>query len=141
MLNKFVSTKYYMIISYVELIGYVAAFLNNISIYPQAYNVYIMNKEEEYEKIEAISIKTFSLVQIGCMLWVYYSYVTSVWPMFVGTTVYLIPNSFVLIIITNHYINPRPNVINTIHNVNEYTSDLIYDSAEVISASGSNIND
>ena len=141
MVNKFVSTKYYMIISYVELIGYVAAFLNNISIYPQAYNVYIMNKEEEFEKIEAISIKTFSLVQIGCMLWVYYSYVTSVWPMFVGTTVYLVPNSFVLFIITSHYLNPRPNVINTIHNVNEYTSDLIYDSAEVISASGSNIND
>ena len=96
---------------------------------------------KEYEKIEAISIKTFSLVQIGCMLWVYYSYVTSVWPMFVGTTVYLVPNSFVLFIITSHYLNPRPNVINTIHNVNEYTSDLIYDSAEVISASGSNIND
>ena len=43
MVNKFVSTKYYMIISYVELIGYVAAFLNNI-VTSSSHNVYISQR-------------------------------------------------------------------------------------------------
>ena len=83
--------------------------------------MFILVKEEEYDKIEAISIKTFFssdwMYVVGLLFLCHLSL-----PMFVEPSLFD-PHSFVLIIITNHYINPRPN-INTIHNVNEYTSEL-----------------
>ena len=58
----------------IEIIGYSAAVVTNISIYPQVYDIYLIVKSKEYEKLLGLSLTMFLLQSSGCVLWFIYTH-------------------------------------------------------------------
>ena len=80
-----------------EIIGYTAAVINNISVYPQAYEVYIIVSAKQYEKLKTLSTHMFMLQLIGCMLWLSYSYYKNLYPIIFGSIMTIIPSGYILL--------------------------------------------
>ena len=110
----------------VEIIGYSAAIITNISVYPQAYEVYIITSTGEYNKLNSLSITTFSLQTTGCIFWFIYALIQQIFPIIFGSILCLIPSSYILINLI--YYN-RPSISHTIEQSPDQT--------EIIIASGS----
>ena len=80
-----------------EIIGYTAAVINNISVYPQAYEVYIIVSAKQYEKLKTLSTHMFILQLIGCMLWLSYSYYKKLYPIIFGSIMTILPSGYILL--------------------------------------------
>ena len=107
----------------IDVVGYSAAVITNVSIFPQAYDVYIIVSTAEYNKLIGLSPYMFALQCSGCILWFSYAYLTNVTPVMVGSTTCFIPSFYILIMI----IWFRPSEIaNDDCEKNEISSNSIY---------------
>lgn len=84
-----------MNISYNDIIGYVAAVITNISMYPQAYDVYVIMSTRNYEKLSSLSLGTFSITGFGCCLWIIYGINLSIYPIIFGCIMTIIPSFYI----------------------------------------------
>ena len=80
-----------------EIVGYTAAVINNISVYPQAYEVYIIVSAKQYEKLKTLSTHMFMLQLIGCALWLLYSYYKKLYPIIFGSIMTILPSGYILL--------------------------------------------
>ncbi len=80
----------------IDIIGYAAAVVTNISIFPQAYDVFIIINTAEYNKLIGISSYMFFLQCSGCVLWFTYAYMTNLFPIMVGSISCFVPSSYIL---------------------------------------------
>ena len=80
----------------IELLGYCAAVITNISVYPQAYEVYIIIQREEYNKLNALSPIMYSLQTTGCVCWLIYALLLNIYPIVFGSITCIIPSSYIL---------------------------------------------
>ena len=81
----------------VEAIGYGAAVITNISVYPQAYEVYIIVQTKQYAKLNTLSITTFTLQTTGCFFWLTYALIQQILPIIFGSIMCIIPSTYILI--------------------------------------------
>jgi uncharacterized protein with PQ loop repeat len=81
----------------IDVIGYAAAIVTNISVYPQAYDVYIIVNTFEYEKLNSLSQTTFSLQLLGCIFWLIFGILTAIYPIFIGAIMRIIPATYITI--------------------------------------------
>ena len=79
----------------IDIIGFSAAIITNISFYPQAYEIYIIVNTREYEKLDSISLATFSMTGFGCTLWLIYAIILSIYPMIMGSVLTIIPSLYI----------------------------------------------
>jgi len=82
-----------------DIIGFAAAIITNISFYPQAYEIYNIAKAKEYERLDAVSLTTFSLTGGGCTLWLIYSCILQIYPIMLGSTLTIIPSIYICVIL------------------------------------------
>ena len=82
---------------FLDIIGYIAAIFNNISMYPQAYNVYKIIKKKEYNQLNTLSLYTLIYITIGCNLWLYYAIEKNIYPIILGCILCLIPTGYIII--------------------------------------------
>ena len=115
----------------IEIIGYSAAVVTNISIYPQAYDIYLIVKSKEYEKLLGLSLTMFSLQSSGCVLWFIYALVNNVYPVVMGSLMCLMPSTYIIYCII--FYKPRENN----HLEKNFVNEVI--DAEIIVASGSSL--
>ena len=80
----------------IETIGYTAAVVTNISVYPQAYEVYVIVQTRQYTKLKTLSITTFSLQTIGCFFWLSYALIQQIIPVIFGSIMCIIPSTYIL---------------------------------------------
>ena len=81
----------------IDIIGYLAAGICNISMFPQAYEVNQIIKLSEYDKLETISVSMLLLLDIGCFLWGTYAILLDIYPLLVGSIMTIIPTSYMII--------------------------------------------
>lgn len=79
-----------------EILGYMAAIITNISIYPQVYKIYVIIKNKEYNKLNAISIYTYCIQMLGCSLYFIYSIVFKIYPIMLGCFLWIIPVTYII---------------------------------------------
>lgn len=79
----------------IDIIGFTAAIITNISFYPQAYEIYIIVNTHEYGKLNSISLLTFSMTGFGCTLWLIYAIILSIYPMIMGSILTIIPSIYI----------------------------------------------
>lgn len=120
----------------IDILGYSAAVFTNISIYPLAFNIYCTVRDEEYVRLQSISFNTHLLMEIGCFVWLVYAYLASIYPILVGTTIYIIPNSYIILIIIYHweniyYISETGISIEMIETSNNNDIEIITDSTKI----------
>lgn len=105
--------------THIDWIGFSAAIITNVSFYPQAYEVYIIFKRKDYDKLNAISLPTFSLTGFGCSLWLIYSLLLDIKPIMLGSILTIVPSLYIctILIYWNCYIrqlnDPETNIITT----------------------------
>ena len=83
----------------IDIVGYTAAVVTNISIFPQAYDVFIIVNTGEYNKLIGISPYMFFLQCSGCAMWFIYAYLTNLLPIMIGSTTCFIPSSYILMMV------------------------------------------
>ena len=69
----------------ISIIGYTAAVITNISVYPQAYEVYIIIDTNEYDKLNGLSLTMYTLQTSGCFVWLTYSSLLGLYPIIFGS--------------------------------------------------------
>ena len=74
---------------YIDVIGYIAAFVTNISMYPQAVDI------SKNSNLHTINPFSFLIQSIGCGLWIWYGVEAQTYPIIVGGSMALIPNSYI----------------------------------------------
>ena len=94
----------------VEGVGYLAAVVINISVYPQARKVQLIVASKDYNKLSSLSIPMFSLQTAGCILWLIYAFISSIYPIMFGSIMCFIPSLYILCNIT-YYKKSEPNLI------------------------------
>ena len=80
----------------IETLGYTAAVITNISVYPQAYEVYVIVQTRQYTKLNTLSITTFSLQTVGCFFWLSYALIQHILPVIFGSIMCIIPSTYIL---------------------------------------------
>ena len=80
---------------FIDIIGFTAAIITNISFYPQAYDIYIIVNTRKYEELNSISLATFSMTGFGCTLWLIYAIMLSIYPMIMGSILTIIPSLYI----------------------------------------------
>ena len=80
----------------VDIVGYAAAVVTNISIYPQAYEVYVIVRAEQCEKLHGLSLHMYVLQTTGCLLWLVYACIMSLYPIMFGSVLCLIPSTYII---------------------------------------------
>lgn len=107
----------------IDIIGFAAAIITNISFYPQAYDIYIIMNTHQYEKLYTLSLSTFSLTGIGCVLWLIYAIILLIYPVIFGTILTIIPSIYICSVLIYYklYIYPKSTLCN-INKVDEITS-------------------
>ena len=83
----------------IDIIGYTAAVVTNISIFPQAYNVSIIVSRGELNKLNAISPCMFILQFSGCALWFLYAFLMNLFPIMAGSVITMVPSSYILVMV------------------------------------------
>lgn len=81
----------------IDIIGYLAAGICNISMYPQAYEVNQIIKHSEYDKLNSISVSMLLFLDVGCFLWGTYAILLGIYPLLVGSIMTIIPASYMII--------------------------------------------
>ena len=84
----------------IDMTGYAAAVITNISVYPQAYKVYRILTNSNYEKLNSISLYMYLLQTFGCILWLLYAMMTNLYPVMFGSIMCLIPSGYIIVILT-----------------------------------------
>ena len=74
---------------YADVIGYTAAFVTNISMYPQAVDIW------KNSNLHTINPYAFLTQTIGCGLWLYYGLENDTYPIIAGSVMAIIPNSYI----------------------------------------------
>lgn len=110
----------------VETLGYVAAIITNISVYPQAYEVYIIVQTRQYSKLNTLSITTFTLQTTGCFFWLTYALIQNLFPVIFGSIMCIIPSTYIIF-----------NLIYFNNQHSEEINETIKDHTEIIIASNS----
>ena len=82
--------------SSLDIIGYVAAVITNVSVYPQAREVYVIINTEEYDKLYAISLSMYLLQTTGCVFWLVYGVAIKTYPIIFGSIMCIIPSSYII---------------------------------------------
>ena len=80
----------------IDFIGYGAAIITNISIYPQAYEIYIIVNINNHEKLQGISLTMYILQSIGSLLWLIYAYYVKLYPIIAGAILRLVPSIYII---------------------------------------------
>lgn len=80
----------------INIIGYTAALITNISIYPQAYDVYIIVSTNECEKLNSLSLIMYILQSGGCMIWLCYGILLLMYPIIIGSILRLLPSIYII---------------------------------------------
>ncbi len=112
----------------VDIVGYAAAVVTNVSIYPQAYEVYVIVRAEQYEKLHGLSLYMYILQTSGCLLWLVYACIMSLYPIVFGSVLCLVPSTY---IVYNVYVYRHTGV----GAADDHEAQAI-DSSEIIVASG-----
>ena len=86
----------------IDIIGVFAGIINNISMYPLAYNIYKIKETNELIKLQNMSISTHILQFCGCSLWLIYSIYNNLYPITFACILSIIPNSYIIYIIYNY---------------------------------------
>ena len=92
----------------IDVIGYAAAVITNISVYPQAFKVNKILTNQNYEKLNSISLPMYILQSFGCVLWLIYAIVTNLYPVMFGSVMCLLPSCYIIIILV---CNQNKNVV------------------------------
>lgn len=87
--------------TYVDLIGYIAAFLTSASFLPQAIMVI------KTRNTKALSLTMYSMFTLGVTLWMVYGVSSQDWPIVVSNAVTLIFAVTILSIIISNMLNDR----------------------------------
>lgn len=109
----------------VETLGYAAAVVTNISVYPQAYEVHMIVSSGDTEKLASISLTMFLLQGTGCAMWFIYALCRGIWPVVAGSMMTMLPSSYIVLTVWKN----RPQIQDT-----PETSDK----SEIIVATGTN---
>jgi len=137
----------------IDVIGYMAAVITNISVYPQALKVNKILTNKNYEKLNSISLPMFVLQTSGCILWLIYAIMINLYPVMFGSIMCLLPSGYIIIVlifnknqhqVTNEsvaieQINQIRNIIEEIDMTetrNDPYNDRIDDDTEIVIASG-----
>lgn len=83
----------------IDMIGYTAAVITNISVYPQAYKVYRILTNKNYEKLNSISLPMYILQSFGCVLWLIYAIMINLYPVMFGSIMCLLPSGYIIIVL------------------------------------------
>lgn len=132
----------------IETIGYTAAVVTNISVYPQAYEVYVIVQTRQYTKLNTLSITTFSLQTVGCFFWLSYALIQHILPVIFGSIMCIIPSTYILfnLIYFNNQHSQQPiEVNNETLETNDHTeiiiaSDSVYPIQEIENSSNFSLN-
>ena len=111
----------------IEIVGYSAAITTTISIYPQAYEVYIIINSGDYEKLNGISVIMYVLKTLGSVLWLVYSCYKQLYPIMFGSIISSMSSIYIVISVLKN----RPN--NQLQNQNQIIH--IHDDTIVVSSS------
>ncbi len=87
--------------SFIELFGYVAAFLTSASFLPQAIMVI------RTRQTEGLSLTMYSMFTAGVALWLTYGLMTGAWPIVIANLVTLIFAASILTIIVRNALATR----------------------------------
>ena len=88
-----------MDITLIDGLGFLAALITNLSIYPQVYRLYIIVKKKDYAKLNAISITAYSFHVFGCCLYLIYSSIKGLYPIIFGSILFIIPALSIIFIV------------------------------------------
>ena len=84
---------------FIDLIGYLAAVITNISMYPQAYSCYKIIRSAEYDKLDNMNLNTYYMQVCGCILWLIYAINKELYPVISGCIINTLPNTYIIYII------------------------------------------
>ena len=87
--------------TYIDLIGYIAAFLTSTSFLPQALMVI------KTRNTKALSLTMYSMFTFGVTLWLIYGYISHDWPIIISNSITLIFAAIILSIIISNMLNER----------------------------------
>jgi len=85
-----------------EAAGYAAAVVTNVSVYPQAYDVHVIIKTGEHEKLLGISFCMYVLQASGCVLWLVYACAMGLYPIIFGSVLCLVPSAYIAYCVAAH---------------------------------------
>ena len=123
-----------------SIIGYTGAVITNISVYPQAYEVYIIINTNEFDKLNGLSLTMYSLQTTGCFIWLTYSVLLRLYPIIFGSIFCIIPSLYIIYGILMYRQTIMPEGISR----DQFTQDSqirqIKDDTEVVVASSSSYN-
>ena len=124
----------------ISIIGYTGAVITNISVYPQAYEVYIIINTNEFDKLNGLSLTMYSLQTTGCFIWLTYSVLLRLYPIIFGSIFCIIPSIYIIYGILMYRQTIMPEGISR----EQFTQDTqirqIKDDTEVVLASSSSYN-
>lgn len=124
----------------ISIIGYTGAVITNISVYPQAYEVYIIINTNEFDKLNGLSLTMYSLQTTGCFIWLTYSVLLRLYPIIFGSIFCIIPSIYIIYGILMYRQTIMPEGISR----EQFTQDTqirqIKDDTEVVVASSSSYN-
>jgi len=110
----------------VESLGYAAAVVTNISVYPQAYEVHMIVGSGDTEKLTSISLTMFLLQGAGCAMWFIYALCRGIWPVVAGSIMTMLPSGYIIVTVMAHRKdNAQPAIADA-------------DTSEIIVATGNN---
>lgn len=82
--------------TYIEIFGFVAAFLTSASFLPQAIMVI------KTRNTDGLSLTMYSMFTAGVALWLFYGFMTKAWPLVIANTVTLLLAAIILTIIVKN---------------------------------------
>ena len=123
-----------------DIVGYMAAVISNISMFPQAYEVYKIVKVGDYDKLSALSLTTLFYMDFGCSLWLTYAINKEVYPIIVGSILCMTPTTYMIVLkllyrgyTTNYDINIDGNIIDISGDIVNIDGTLIIDNSDILS--------
>ena len=121
-----------------DIVGYVAAIISNMSMFPQAYEVYKIVHVEDYDKLKAVSLATLLYMNFGCSLWLAYAINKNIYPIMLGSILCMTPNTYMITIkfiygnrTTQYDLNIDGNIIDISGDIINQDGLLIIDSSDI----------
>ena len=124
----------------ISIIGYTGAVITNISVYPQAYEVYIIINTNEFDKLNGLSLTMYSLQTTGCFIWLTYSVLLRLYPIIFGSIFCIIPSIYIIYGILMYRQTIMPEGISREQFTQDSQIRQIKDDTEVVVASSSSYN-
>ena len=123
-----------------DIIGYTAAVISNISMFPQAYEVHKIIKVGDYDKLSALSLTTLFYMDFGCSLWLTYAINKGVYPIIVGSVLCMTPTTYMIILklmyrgyTTNYDFNIDGNIIDISGEILNIDGHIIIENSDILS--------